>query len=176
MEVGDADLYKAFDPRKLRESLHEPTKEFDLRKAVKDYLKDEWGADRVAQEVPLDPTKARDSTHADILAFKKKLLGRELFAIELKSSVSRAAIREAFGQAKEYQRTCEYAAVCFSPMIYLDYLEEIDKELKGPDYKTVGVLVGSTQHVYSLRAASLMNVSSRGRDDLYEWISDHEYR
>lgn len=72
LNVTDVDVWKAFDNRGLRLALHEPGKESDLRKPVKNYLKDEWGLNRIAAEVPLPSKSMRGATKADIVGFRKK--------------------------------------------------------------------------------------------------------
>lgn len=175
--VADTGLWEAFDEPSLKKVLREPAKEAELRKPVKNFLKEEKRVDRVAAEVPLPSRKARRGSIADIIGFKKKLLGgREGHAVELKTELSKGAFRQAFAQAKEDRRYCEYAAVCFSPYVYLHFLDEIDHELQTDDYEGIGVWVASTEGVLiELRTPTLGDVEDVNRDSMFDWIGKHEY-
>jgi hypothetical protein len=178
LHLADSDLQKAFDWSKLASTLKEPRKEEDLKKPVKDYLKDEWDVWRVAAEVPLDPKAPRASTRADIIGFKKVMLGfgKQAYAVELKSSSSRGDVRQAFAQAKEDQRFCEYSTVCFSPMVYMNYIEMLDRELKDEQYEGIGVWLANSERVlYELRKPTMNEVRERDREPVFDWIASHEY-
>jgi hypothetical protein len=176
LHVSDEDLWHAFDEGKLRAVLHEPSKEADLRRPLKNYLRDQWALVGIAAEVPLGP-KAKSATKADIVGYKTGVFGgAQFFAVELKSAPTKGAIRQAFAQAKEYQKSCNFAAACFSPLVYISYLDDLDKELRDPQYKGVGVWVASTEKVlYELRKASLTNATKANQEGLLERIKELQY-
>jgi len=177
MHVADTDLWKAFDSKGLKAALKDPKRESDLRKPVKNYLKDEWGLDRIAAEVPLPSKSSHSASKADIVGFKKRLLGaRQAYAVELKSEISRGAVRQAFAQAKEYQRHCEYSTACISPLLYMNFIEELDHELTHNEYEGVGVWVGNSDRVLvELRKPSINQIQNEDRDPMFDWIATHEY-
>ncbi len=177
LHISDDDLWHAFNVEKLKEVLHEPRREEDLKRPVKNYLRDEWGLVGVAAEVPLGPKASRNATKADIVGYKTVFLGRtQFYGVELKSAPTKGAIRQAFAQAKEYQQYCDFAAACFSPLVYMNYLDELDKEIKEPQYRGVGVWVANSEKVlYELRKASLTNVTRKNQEGLVDRIKERQY-
>ena len=177
LEVPDASFWKAFDINALRGVLREPAKESDLRRPVKNYLKEKQLVERIAAEVPLPSKSSKTAAKADIVGFKKRfMVGRQAYAVELKSEISRGAIRQAFAQAKEYQRFCEWSTACFSPLLYMNFIDELGHELTNGEYKGVGIWVANSDRVVTeLRAPSLNSVQTDERDPMFDWISQHEY-
>lgn len=106
LRVSDEDLWHAFDEGKLKAVLHEPAKEADLRRPVKNYLRDEWGLVGIAAEVPLGSKSARSASKADIVGYKTGILGgSQFYGVELKSSPTKGAIRQALLSLRSISNT-----------------------------------------------------------------------
>jgi len=105
------------------------------------------------------------------------MLGAKLaYGVELKSEPTRGAIRQAFAQAKEYQRYCEFSTVCFSPLVYMNFVDELDHELTANEYEGVGVWVANSERVLTeLRRPSVNTIQVSDRDLMFDWIASHEY-
>jgi hypothetical protein len=179
--ISTKDLWKAFDEKKLRSAMREPDKESDLRKPVKDHVSKKLRYSRAASEVPLPSRSRRRATVMDVAAYKKKALGivtgkYSVIGIELKIEATKAAIRQAFAQAEEYRRFCEYGVVCFSPLLYLRYLDEIQGRIEQKEFPEVGVWISDKRRVLAeLREATGSGVADTEQQPIVNFIDKHEY-
>ncbi len=129
----------------LTKLLDEPKKEKDMAAPIISRLR--RNKFKASREVPLPKEGKGKPRKIDVAGYKKSFLGGiSVIGFELKSEISRGAIDKALSQARQYQDYCEQVYVCFSPLLYATYFDQINSAIKKE--KRMGAWVVGTKQVY----------------------------
>lgn len=153
----------------IKTLLNEPLKEYELRKPIIDYFKNILKNKYICNTSEVRAKSGADSPVIDLCIFHEAHYIKPMpyiIAIELKSECKLIAIEKAFSQAKKHFEYSETVFVCFSPLVFIEFGDDIKRIMEEDNYKNIGVLISDKfkiKHVLRNTLKQIINAD-------YSWI------